>query len=328
LVGEELFKEAEKAYLKRLMEVYPSGVLSYVADTRNLWRVLDEIAPELKEEILARKPNALGLGKLVFRPDSGNPEDIICGTAKYYFKTMEEALGFFEEYLHEESSEACGDQCLGDDVYEEEFCVDGKFYKVKATVEYNRHDKRYYYVDKFKLHDPVEITEVECETMGCLNLLWKHFGGTTNEKGYKVLNEKVGLIYGDSITPKRAFAILTRMEAMGFASCNIVFGIGSYTYNMHSRDTLGFAMKATYCEVENIPFPMEKTPITDMAKRSAKGVLYVIEGANGPEKVQKDTFDEELEKINLLKRWTDFECDDFNEYRAFANSNLFKLKAA
>ena len=61
---------------------------------------------------------------------------------------------------------------------------------------------------------------------GAVECLWDIFGGTTTEKGFKVLHERVGLIYGDSITLDRAKRIMERLEAKGFASCNCVFGIG------------------------------------------------------------------------------------------------------
>lgn len=202
-------QEKELETFRRLItEVHPSGIVSVVSDSWNLWTVLDEYAPALKQEIEARD------GKVVFRPDSGNPADIICGKGKS---------------LTEE-------QILND------------------TPEFN------------------------AENWGCLWLLWKHFGGTVNDKGYKVLNPKVGLIYGDSITLQRAEEILFHMKAMGFCSSNIVFGIGSYTYQHVTRDTYGFAMKATYGEVNNVPRNILKDPITDDGeKKSLTGLLKVME---------------------------------------------------
>jgi nicotinamide phosphoribosyltransferase len=109
-----------------------------------------------------------------------------------------------------------------------------------------------------------------------VEVLWNIFGGTINEKGYKTLNQSVGLIYGDSITPQRADDILRRLKAKGFASDNVVFGIGSYTYQYLTRDTLGFAMKATYGVVAGKPVEIVKNPITDNGtKKSAKGLLRV-----------------------------------------------------
>jgi len=105
--------------------------------------------------------------------------------------------------------------------------------------------------------DPVKVIcgDVDAEPgspeyKGAVECLWKTFGGTETDKGYKLLNERVGLIYGDSITLERAKAILEQLEAKGFASTNIVFGIGSYTYQYLTRDNFGFAMKATWGQVD------------------------------------------------------------------------------
>lgn len=66
-------KEGEINTLKYLMRQYPTGILSVVSDTWDLWKLITEYLPALKDEILARD------GKLVIRPDSGDPVDIICG---------------------------------------------------------------------------------------------------------------------------------------------------------------------------------------------------------------------------------------------------------
>ncbi|WP_100514153.1 nicotinate phosphoribosyltransferase [Mycobacteroides abscessus] len=58
---------------EHLLNLYPSGIVSVVSDTWNLWQVLTEFLPALKGNILARD------GKLVIRPDSGDPEKILCG---------------------------------------------------------------------------------------------------------------------------------------------------------------------------------------------------------------------------------------------------------
>ena len=66
------------------------------------------------------------------------------------------------------------------------------------------------------------------ESKGVVELLWDIFGGTKNAAGFKVLDPHVGTIYGDSITIARAEDITRLLEAKGFASQNVVFGIGSY----------------------------------------------------------------------------------------------------
>lgn len=212
----------ELATFKRLItELYPAGIVSIVSDTWNLWTVLTDYAVQLKDDILNRTQNSLGLAKVVFRPDSGNPVDIICGNPDAAF---------------------------------------------------------------------------EPERIGALECLWNTFGGTINSKGYRVLNPRVGLIYGDSITIPRLQAILAGMKAKGFASDNIVFGIGSYTYNYSTRDTFGFAIKATYGEVDHIGRNLQKDPITDSGvKKSATGKLAVIRDDHNQLTLVQNASDELIE---------------------------------
>ena len=119
------------------------------------------------------------------------------------------------------------------------------------------------------------------EFKGAIECLWDIFGGTINEKGYRTLNQRVGLIYGDSITPHRCEEILNRLARQGFASDNVVFGIGSFTFQYQTRDSLGFAMKATYVEIDGVGQAIFKDPKTDSGtKKSAKGLLRVDWGKN------------------------------------------------
>lgn len=196
--------DGELQTFKRLItDLYPTGIVSIVSDTWDFWKVLTEYSVTLKEDILKRD------GKVVFRPDSGNPHLIICG-------------------------------------------------------------------------DPYAVTGSP-ESKGAVEVLWDIFGGTINEKGYKELNPKVGLIYGDSIFYTRAQDILRDLAKKGFASTNIVFGIGSYTYEYVTRDTYGFAMKATSGVVNGQRRDIFKNPKTDDGtKKSAKGLLTVYQDEKGP----------------------------------------------
>ena len=241
-------KEAEIETFRRLLRLYPSGILSVVSDTWNLWDVCTKFLPELKEEILARN------GKLVIRPDSGDPVDIICGLIHKH------------PHSHRED----------------------------GTIDYHGKSREEY--------------------MGVIELLWETFGGTivkgADGNDYKVLDSHIGAIYGDSITIERAKQICERLKAKGFASTNLVLGIGSYTYQYNTRDNFGFAMKATYGEVEeeytvdgvdtmfplvkNVGREIFKAPITDDGtKRSAKGLLHVYEGAGGYKLKDQCTWEEE-----------------------------------
>ncbi len=123
----------------------------------------------------------------------------------------------------------------------------------------------------------MECIPTTAEEKGLFDCLWETFGGTVNDAGYRVLDSHIGAIYGDSITLERAEDMLSRLEAKGFASCNIVFGIGSFTYQMVTRDTYGFAMKATWGQINGEGVEIFKDPKTDTdkTKKSAKGLLCV-----------------------------------------------------
>lgn len=139
-------RDETETYRKLITEIYPSGFVSIVSDTYDFWHNVSVVIPSLKEEIMARN------GRVVIRPDSGDPVQIICGIPDSSGSTVEEK--------------------------------------------------------------------------GLIQALWETFGGTINEKGYKVLDPHIGAIYGDSITLERAEQIFAGLEAKGFASSNIVLGIG------------------------------------------------------------------------------------------------------
>ncbi|MGR3218955.1 MAG: nicotinate phosphoribosyltransferase [Candidatus Anammoxibacter sp.] len=177
-------------------DVYPDGLVSIVSDTWDLWEVINNVIRKLKPSILRRN------GKVVLRPDSGDPVKIICG--------------------------------------DDSICHD---------------------ISKRK---------------GVIELLWDIFGGTTNALGYKELDSHIGAIYGDAITLERCEEICQRLKDKGFASSNIVFGIGSFTYQYNTRDTFGFAMKSTLCVIDGKEHLIFKDPVTDNGvKKSLKGAVYV-----------------------------------------------------
>lgn len=64
------------------------------------------------------------------------------------FETLEEATETLEDVLYEMARADCeGSYNCGEPVYTREFMVDNVVYLAKLEVEYNRHDKTYYYVD-------------------------------------------------------------------------------------------------------------------------------------------------------------------------------------
>lgn len=125
--------------------------------------------------------------------------------------------------------------------------------------------------------DP-EAPEGTPERKGAVECLWDIFGGTTTATGHRLLDSHVGVIYGDSITLDRASRILVALTNKGFASANVVFGIGSYTYQHCTRDSFGCAVKATFGTVNGEDRVLFKEPVTDGGvKKSARGLLRVEE---------------------------------------------------
>lgn len=121
------------------------------------------------------------------------------------------------------------------------------------------------------------ISVLSCpENLGALRLLDQQFGSTKNSKGYKVLNPKVGLIYGDAMYYERFEKILSNLEEMSYASSNLVVGIGGLLLQQHTRDELGFAIKATYAEVNGEVRELMKDPVTDPGKKSHKGLISLV----------------------------------------------------
>jgi nicotinamide phosphoribosyltransferase len=140
------------------------------------------------------------------------------------------------------------------------------------------------------------------EADGSIVTLYRKFGGTVNAKGYKELDPCIGLIYGDSITLDRAKEIFARLERKGFASSNVVFGVGSYTYQHVTRDTLGIAVKATYAVVDGEGKELFKDPKTDSGvKKSARGLLVVGKKGDTDEYVLVDQVGVETEKSGFLR---------------------------
>lgn len=232
-------EDGELETFERLLDLYPEGILSVVSDTWDLWSVLLNILPQLKDRIMSRN------GKLVIRPDSGDPVKIICG--------------------------------------DPDAPVDSPAYK------------------------------------GVVQLLWELFGGTYTDKmhsiapdfktinQYRVLDSHIGCIYGDSISYERAEAILEGLAKKGFASCNIVFGVGSFTYQYVTRDTHNFAMKATNVVINGVSKPIFKKPATDNGmKNSAKGYLAVIRNAEtGTLELFSEATPEQMALSELKPIWRD-----------------------
>lgn len=269
--------EAEKLYVSKLLtERFPTGIFSYVADSFDYFSFLTKVLPEVKELIMQRE------GKFVVRGDSGDPVDIICGTHDTMlprYKTEKDAIEKLQSEVESDFQFDIDECCWGGEQEYFAYIEDEKAYKILRFTAKLSEDGNDFNDLAFA---GSRVIEFKPESKGTIEILWEIFGGTVNEQGYKVLDSHIGMIYGDGITPQRQKQILQRLKAKGFASTNIVFGVGSYSLNMLSRDHLGIAVKATNQIVEIaegvvLDQPIYKDPKTDTSKKSARGLLSVHE---------------------------------------------------
>ncbi len=148
--------------------------------------------------------------------------------------------------------------------------------------------------------------KTEYERKGLVEVLWDIFGGTITEKGYRTLDKHIGIIYGDGINYDRCKKILGLLKEKGFSALNIIYGIGSYTYNYNTRDTQMWALKATYGETKDKRFFIFKNPKTDNEsfKKSQKGMCVVYRDNEGNMCFKDRLYPEDIEKyndVNLLE---------------------------
>jgi nicotinamide phosphoribosyltransferase len=185
-----LGREGEMDQVQRLLEQYPTGIVSCVADSYNIYQFADAVGERFKDQILARD------GKFVVRPDS-------------------------------------------------------------TTL----------------LHTTPAMLVIEL-----LNRLWYTIGGTTNSKGYRVLDPHVGLLWGDGIDPRGIAKIVDTMVMKGWSAENIVFGMGGGLLQKVNRDTQRFAFKSSAQKRHGLWYDVYKEPL-DATKKSKKGRLKLIQRA-------------------------------------------------
>lgn len=220
----------EQAY-ENAMNAYAKGIVSIVSDSYDIFNAVENFyCGSLKEKILKRD------GKVVIRPDSGNPVDVI---------------------------------------------------------------------------------------RRILKILWEKFGGSINQKGYRVLNPKIGLIQGDGIDLLMIEKILDAMVEDKFSTENVVFGSGGALLQKHCRDDHGFAVKASWTRINGKEFDLAKTPVTDPGKSSKKGRLALVDRDNRYVTIKEDEI--RPEEFNILE--TVFENGELIKECSFDDvRNLAELK--
>lgn len=304
--GEKVLVEVVPNELKsftRLIRKFGFGILSIVGDSFNFWKVLDEYLVTLKDEIM-------------------NRHHYVCNTASQLFKVGDWFLpnidletGKIIDYFACANEQSYSVDLITNDPTLER--VEGKLVirgdsgdPVKILTGYFGEELEEYKDGRILFNGrQISVTEKK----GLFEALYDIFGGTVTEKGYITLDPHIGAIYGDGINYDRLKEILERMEEKNFYM-NGVMGVGSFTYQYVTRDTFGWAMKATYGEIiigtEMIegnltPIVVKKEiykdPITDDGtKKSAKGITAVFKDENGEYYLKDKATMEEFENCDLI----------------------------
>jgi nicotinamide phosphoribosyltransferase len=209
-----LGKDGEDQVFQNLLNECPTGILSVVIDSYDYMKFIEMAGTKFKDQILKRD------GKIVFRPDSG---------------------------------------------------------------------------------DPVSVSS------DVINALGKYFGYTTNSKGFKVLNPKVGMIYGDGLDYQKIRSILFQFNMEDWSTENILFGLGGGLLQLVSRDTQFCAFKSSAQYRDGIWYTIQKEP-RESSKKSKGGRLSLLH-ENGvwstvPETSVGDCLVTVFENGTLVKEYT------------------------
>ncbi len=231
-------KENEEEYFLNMLDQYPTGIVSIVSDTYDVFNFVGTMSKKFKNKILARQ------GTVVFRPDSG---------------------------------------------------------------------------------DPIEVN------VKLINILWNIFGneGSITKTGHKLLPPEIRLIQGDGIDLKSLDQILKTVTDLGFSAENWVFGSGGGLLQKFDRDTLKFAIKASYGERivdgNRFGFNIQKDPITSSGKKSKAGELKLVKSFINDELITVTSDNENFSNYEDLLEVV-FEngeikrTQQFEEIRTLANS--------
>lgn len=161
---------------------------------------------------------------------------------------------------------------------------------------------------------PDSVTEThptpEALCASLIKQLWIQFGGTVNSKGFKVLDQHIGLLWGDGIGPDGIKKILDTIRDAGFSAENMVFGMGGGLLQKVNRDTQRFAFKCAAQKRNRVWVPVSKGTYGKASKagrlklvsRAPHGFTTVTEDKPGDDVLRtvfedgqitaRDTFDE------------------------------------
>lgn len=149
----------------------------------------------------------------------------------------------------------------------------------------------------------------EDEMLWIVKELYTKIGGTVNNKGYKVVNPKVRVLWGDGISKEDAERILDTLMANGFSAENVAcFGMGGGLLQKVNRDTMRCAFKSSAQLRDGVWHDIKKNPL-DESKKSKAGRLKLVKTDDGYVTVQEndsrpDVLETVFENGHIVKTYT------------------------
>ena len=123
---------------------------------------------------------------------------------------------------------------------------------------------------------PVETLLKVIETLG------EAFGFYDNQKGYKVLNDKVRVLWGDGIGHPEVKKIIKNLHKNKLSLDNVAcFGMGAGLLQNLNRDTQKLAFKCSSARIYDQQVDVYKEPVTQSYKRSKRGRLKLVRDDDG-----------------------------------------------
>ena len=116
----------------------------------------------------------------------------------------------------------------------------------------------------------------------CLSILGKRFGYEVNDQGFKLLPPYLRLLQGDGISRHTIGKIITGLLKAGWSLDNVKFGSGGGLLQDCSRDTLGFAIKCSWAEIDGKIIAVRKET---NGKTSKAGKLRLVKSGSNYETI-------------------------------------------
>jgi nicotinamide phosphoribosyltransferase len=140
----------------------------------------------------------------------------------------------------------------------------------------------------------------EAEMVWIADCLWAKFGGSVNSKGYRVLNPKVRMLWGDGIDLEGIQKILNTLMENKYSAENIAtFGMGGGLLQKVNRDTQRFAFKSSYQVRDGQGYNIFKQP-KDVSKASKQGRLKLVRANISGDLITVDESDPRPDELHTV----------------------------